>query len=230
MAGTRPLNDEELADLHAALRNTPARDAALVRLMLNLGFRISEMLALNVGDIWHDGAIRPRVRLNRARLKGGTGPWRRSVGSRTVIMNDAAKAALEEFVFSRFGSAGPTDADAHAPLIRSRKGGRLSLWAANRAIARIMAAAGISGQNPGELSSHALRKTFCTSVYRASGKDVMVVRAAMNHRHLTTTQAYLSIDDAAVERAIMALGTLTATVRSSRQEAGFREVAIGAGF
>lgn len=218
MAGTRPLNDGELADLHAALLNAPPRDAALVRLMLNLGFRISEMLALNVGDVWHSGAIRPRVRLNRARLKGGTGPWRRSVASRTVIMNAAARSALEEFLFSRFGSAGPTDADAAGPLFRSRKGGRLSLLAANRAIARIMAAAGISSQNPGELSSHALRKTFCTSVYRASGKDIMVVRAAMNHRHVTTTQAYLFADGEAVERAILAFGVSHACTQNRRQD------------
>ena len=164
MAGTRSLSDGEVAVLHVALRTALPRDAALARLMLNLGFRISEMLALNVSDVWEAGAIRPRVRLNRARLKGGTGPWRRSVASRTVILNDAAKAALEEFLFSGFGSAGPTEADAARPLFLSRRGGRLSLWAANRAIARIMAAAGISGGNPGELSSRALRKTFCTNI------------------------------------------------------------------
>ena len=46
----------------------------------------------------------------------------------------------------------------------------------------------------------------------------MVVRAAMNHRHVTTTQAYLFVDGEAVERAILALGVSDACAPNKQQD------------
>ena len=187
-----------------ALAGAPVRHQALVRLMMNSGFRISEMTALNFGDVWADGKVRPRIRLEPRRLKGGRGPWRRSVESRTVVVNAAAAAALEEYVFALFGSAGPPELA--APLFQSRKGTRLSRWQANRDIHRSIAAAGIERGCRGELGSHVLRKTFCMNIYML-GKDINLTRAVMQHRHIQTTQAYLAVRQDEVEKAVLAIGS-----------------------
>lgn len=204
MPGTRPLTDSEQTAITSALAEFSPRDAALVTVMLQCGYRISEMLALNVCDVWAAGEIRPRVRLSPASLKGGTGKYRRSVTSRTVVLNESATAILRSYLFALFGSAGP--AIPSRPLFVSRKGGRLSRWAANKIIHRVIAAAGIRGQSRGELSSHALRKTFCTNVYNVSGHDINLTRAVMNHKHVTTTQCYLHVRQDDAERAVLAIG------------------------
>lgn len=57
---------------------------------LHTGFRATELLSLNVGDVWHDGKIRTTVTVARRRLKGGRGRRRKAITSRTVPLNDAA--------------------------------------------------------------------------------------------------------------------------------------------
>jgi len=39
-------------------------------------------------------------------------------------------------------------------------------------------------------------------VYRNSGHDIMVVKAALHHADVSTTQIYLDVDESAVEAAI----------------------------
>ncbi len=207
----------------AALENFPPRDQAIVGLMLNLGFRISELLSLALGDVWAGGRIRPRVTVERARLKGGRSCRRRSVTARSVPLNARAAAALERHLFAMFGSAGP--AGLEGPLFPGRWGGRLSRWQANRIVHQVLAAAGIEASGGrGEYGTHSLRKTFCLRVYRASGHDLALVRAAMNHSHIDTTQKYLPVEAGAVERVIMAIGMEQA---GGRHEAGQTDGAAG---
>jgi site-specific recombinase XerD len=56
--------------------------------------------------------------------------------------------------------------------------------------------------NDGRLGTHALRKTWAKNVYRHSGHDIMVVKAALHHADVSTTQIYLDVDESAVEAAI----------------------------
>lgn len=189
----------------AGLEAFPPRDQAIVGLMLHLGFRISELLSLTLGDVWAGGRIRPRVTVARARMKGGRSCRRRSVTGRSVPLNARAVAVLQTYLFARFGSAGP--ADLAAPLFPGRSGGRLSRWQANRIIHQVLAAAGIgTSGGRGEYGTHSLRKTFCLRVYQASGHDLALVRVAMNHTHIGTTQHYLPIAAEAVDKVIMGIG------------------------
>jgi site-specific recombinase XerD len=216
MPGTLALSQEQEAAVRAALDKFPLRDKALGELLLGSGYRVTEALSLTVADVWSAGKVRARVTIRRAHMKGGRSPWRRSVTARSVPLNARVVAALEAFLFSRFGSAGP--ANPVEPLFPSRSGGgRLSRWRVNQMIHQVLEAAGIDSRpGTGQFGTHSLRKTFCKSVYRLSNNDLAITRVAMSHASINTTQAYLPIATEDVDRVVMGLGAeefLTAAVR-----------------
>jgi len=130
MSGRKPLleNDEPL--VIAALKEFSLRDQALIILGLNTGFRITEILSLTVGQVWDAGRVKAQVKVSRAQLKGGRGRHRKTVVSRSVPLNAAVTAVLEQYLFARFGSGA---ADPLAPLFPSRKhGASITRWQANR--------------------------------------------------------------------------------------------------
>ena len=191
----------------SALSDFTLRDQALVVFLLNTGFRITEALAANIGDVADGGKVRSRIRLARGQLKGGRGCWRRSVTGRSVPLNAEVASVLTEYLFQRFGSSGPSDLT--SPLFPSRQGaGRLSRWQANRIVHRVLRASGIGEAPRGEFGTHTLRKVFCRQVFEAAGKDIMITKVAMGHRSIETTQRYLSVDDDAVDRAVLGLAQI----------------------
>jgi integrase/recombinase XerD len=210
MAGTRPLSPEEEEAVLKVLPGFPLRDQCLVTVLSNCGFRITETLSMRLGDVWENGSMRPRIRVQRARMKGGRGPLRRSVAGRSVALNGTVVSALREYFFARFGSAGP--ADLEAPLFPSRKGGRtLTRWQANRIVHSVLAAAGIAAKGArGEFGSHSFRKQFCQKIYAATGHNLNLTRAVMGHASVLTTQRYLTVEAVEIDRAVMAIGQLEA--------------------
>lgn len=216
MPGTRPLSQSEQVAVRDALRAFPVRDRALVVVMMNTGFRISELLSLNVEDVWDDGAVRTRIRVPPAKLKGGRGVHRRSVPARSVVTNPAAVAVMAELVLGRHA------AERKGPLFVSRKHRRLSRWQGNRVVQKVLAAAGLHSSARGELSTHALRKTFCTNVYRHSNNDINLTRAVMQHCHVNTTQAYLEVCQGEADKAVLALATLPRGIATLYIQAGCR--------
>lgn len=67
-------------------------------------------------------------------------------------------------------------------------------------VQRAFARAGIL--DDGRLGTHTLRKTWAKHVYRNSGNDLMILKAALNHSDVSVTQAYLSVDEDDVAAAI----------------------------
>jgi len=190
----------------AALRLFSPRDQALVVVMLHTGFRVSEATGMTLGDVWSAGQIRPRVSVNRARLKGGRSCRKRTVTGRSVPLNAKAAAALERYLFARFGSSGP--ADLAGPLFPGRHpGGRLSRWAACDLVHRVFTAAGIdSSAGTGEFGTHSLRKIFARRVFKLSGNNLLLVRDCLFHTTVSTTGKYVLIDAEEVDRVINRAG------------------------
>jgi site-specific recombinase XerD len=201
MAGRKPIQECEEAGVHAALASFGLRDQALLTMGLNTGFRITELLSLNVGDVWTNSGPKPAVRITRAHLKGGRGRHRKAVSSRTVPLNEAAAGAVTKYLFARFGSG---LVDPETPLFPSRKRGqRLSRWQANRIVHAILAKANLTNQE--SYGTHTLRKTFCRKIYEATGHDINLTRAVMGHASVATTQRYLPIDDQEITAAVLSL-------------------------
>jgi integrase len=202
MAGKRPIFKTDGPKILAALEDFSLRDRALFVTGMNTGFRITELLSLDVGQVWDAGKVKLEVRVARAQLKGGQGPKRRAVKSRVVPLNVAATAALEQYLFARFGS-GP--ADPQAPLfLSSRLAGRLSRWQANRIVHAVIEKAGLG--SPESYGTHTLRKSFCRRIYLATGHDINLTRAVMGHASVSTTQQYLYVADEEVQAAVKAIG------------------------
>lgn len=191
------------------------RDQALIVTGLNTGFRITELLSLNVGQVWDRGAVRPRVTVMPVHLKNGRGRRKKALTSRTVPLNAAASAILEQYLFARFGS-GP--ADPSAPLFPSqRKGMRMSRWRANVIVHLVIQAAGIADHET--YGTNSLRKAFARKVYKNSSHDINLTRAVLGHREISTTQKYLDVDASEVEAAVIGIAETRLSRASPRRRA-----------
>lgn len=197
MAGRRPLAHSEERQLLRVVRELPARDRALVTVQWMTGFRISEILSLTVGSILRNEMIVDKVGVAPRHLKGKRGT------TRWVPVLPELRRALESWIghMRRRWVITPDP-----PLFLSRENNAdgtaraLSRHTARRIIHAVFAQAGIA--NDGRLGTHTFRKTWARNVYRNSGNDIMVLRAALHHSDVSITQKYLETDEVAVEAAI----------------------------
>lgn len=191
------------ARIRLALPQCAPRDRLIVELRFQTGLRISELLGLRVGDVWHGGISLTVLRVSRARLKGGQGVRRRAVKSRTIPLNAQARTALVDY----FAAADPERwANPDAPLFVSRKGGGLRAIDRRQGakiIRKIFLAAGL---DPARVwAGHSLRRRFVRRVFDST-KDINVARTALGHRWVTTTQVSLGLDKEEAHAAILKAG------------------------
>lgn len=197
MAGRRPLSHSEERQLLRVVRELEPRDRALVNAQWMTGFRISEILSLTVGSVLRDETIVDKIGITPRHLKGKRGT------TRWVPVLPELRRALESWIghMRRRWVLTPD-----LPLFLSREANAdgtaraLSRHSARRIIHAAFAQAGIA--NDGRLGTHTLRKTWARNVYRTSGNDIMVLRAALHHSDVSITQKYLEADETAVEAAI----------------------------
>ena len=72
MKGTRPLTNEEIRKVRDAFEGTFAqRNRGLFMLGVSIGGRVSELLALTVGDVWQNDQAVTDFQFDRAIVKGG---------------------------------------------------------------------------------------------------------------------------------------------------------------
>jgi integrase len=188
MPGRKPIRADDESRVLAALATFSLRDQAILTAGMNTGFRATELLSLNVGDVWQDGKIRATVTVARRRLKGGHGRRRKKIASRTVPLNDAVLAVLQKYLFSRYGS-GPVAP--HEPLFPSRFHGlRLTRWRLNLLVKEVVAKAGLGSAE--QYGAHSLRKTFAR--YSVSGITRIMPSAGLCRvsRRLSSTQSIAS--------------------------------------
>jgi integrase len=194
MQGCRALSDQEVDAILKSIGGRYAtRNKAMVVLGLKTGYRISELLSLQVRDVWQHDQVIDRITVTRSHMKGK----RRS---RTVVLHPLARRALAAWLAELSHRTGTLDPEGY--VFKSHKG-------ANRPISRVQAwrilkeayeANGLTGT----LATHSLRKTFAHRVYEASGRDVVCTQRALGHAHIGTTMHYLGIKDEAVDAAILA--------------------------
>lgn len=200
-----PLHPAEEKQLLQAINAWPLRDRSLIELGLRTGFRASELSSLTVGQVWDGHRVADELTVSRRNLKGGRGQRRRAVRSRTVPLGDSPKAILHEYLTSRIRTQGGESIQPSEPLFKSAKTSPRGLapWMINHLVKRACALAGLP-QN-GRYGSHSLRKSFCLRIYKASGNDINLTRAAMGHSDVGITQRYLSVSDDEVRSAILAI-------------------------
>jgi len=149
------------------------RDSALIEVAYGTGARVSELVGLQVGDIWFDdGLVRVIGKGSKERL---VPIGRRALGAAAVYYREVRprldRGRTEGFFF--LNSRG-------TPL------SRVGAWGI---IKRCAARAGIKKK----VSPHTLRHTFATHVLEG-GADLRAVQEMLGHADLSTTQLYTHID------------------------------------
>jgi len=152
------------------------RDHAMFSLLLGTGIRLGSLVALNVDDV---NLTEETVTI---KAKGGR--------EETVFLNARLCKLLARYIK-------PVTATDGAPLFRSRNGGRLGPRQVQLRLKYWLKAAGITKL----LSVHCLRHSFATKLYSLSG-DLRLVQRALGHRHITTTEIYVKVEDKALRKAL----------------------------
>ena len=146
------------------------RDYAILMLFLNCGIRRSELVALNLTDVYED----------RIRVVG------KGNKERIVYFGTACRKALDIYLVER----NKIVLSDNKALFGSRDHNRISVSAVHRLVKKHLLAAGLDAT---QFSAHKLRHTAATMML-SGGVDVKTVQEVLGHENLNTTQIYTHIE------------------------------------
>jgi len=191
MKGARALSKEEVADVKKSFWGKyEARDRALFLTGLYTGARVSELISLNVGDVYQHEKVVKTLELRKAITKGKK--------TRQIPLNIEARETIESLIEWKRKHGENLESD--TPLFISRKkAGRLTRIQAHR----ILQAAYYENQLTGNVTTHSMRKTFATTL--AKNNPLQVVKELLGHSSLAITDKYLSVTEEDLRLAVSGL-------------------------
>ena len=147
------------------------RDYAILMIFLNCGIRRSELVNLNITDIYED-RIRVCGKGNKERI---------------VYMGSSCRSAIDAYLIER----NQIVLSDNRALFGSRDHNRISVSAVHRLVKKHVLEAGL---DTAKLSAHKLRHTAATLMLQ-NGVDVKTVQEVLGHENLNTTQIYTHIEN-----------------------------------
>lgn len=166
------LTMEQSAALLQSISGTnEKRDYAILMLFLNCGIRRSELVGLNISDVYED----------RIRVVG------KGNKERFVYFGTACRKAIDAYMKERSKRV-LTD---NRALFGSRDNNRISVTAVHRLVKKALLQAGLDST---QFSAHKLRHTAATMML-SGGVDVKTVQEVLGHENLNTTQIYTHIEN-----------------------------------
>lgn len=188
----RALNQEEIQQVRWRLASSEdpfsVRDAALFEIGLNCGLRISEALALTVGQVLQHGRVVERLELT---VTKGDKP-------RAVPLNRRARETLQAMICWKQERG--ESLDPGWPLFYSPRGGSLSRALAHNRLKGLYARCGLGGK----VTTMSMRKTFGTLLHDR-GVHIREIQVLLGHASLATTQRYIEVTDANLTSAVAVL-------------------------
>ena len=163
--------DQSSALLKAVSGQNQARDYAILMLFLNCGIRRSELVGLNLTDVYED----------RIRVVG------KGNKERFVYFGSSCRKAIDAYMPIRKKLV-LTD---NRALFGSRNGNRISTDAVHALVKKAFLKAGLDAT---QFSAHKLRHTAATMML-SGGVDVKTVQEVLGHENLNTTQIYTHIEN-----------------------------------
>ena len=163
--------EQSSALLKAVSGQNEIRDYAILMLFLNCGIRRSELVNLNISDVYED----------RIRVVG------KGNKERFVYFGSACRKAIDAYLIERNEEI-LTD---NRALFGSRNGNRISVDAVHRLVKKALLQAGLDST---QFSAHKLRHTAATMML-SGGVDVKTVQEVLGHENLNTTQIYTHIEN-----------------------------------
>jgi len=168
----RYLTLEQSAELlKAASGPNQKRDYAILMIFLNCGIRRSELVGLNLTDVYED----------RLRVIG------KGNKERFVYFGSTCKRAIDDYLPERNKQV----LSDNRALFGSRDSNRISVSAVHRLVKKYLLMAGLDAEN---FSAHKLRHTAATMML-SGGVDVKTVQEVLGHENLNTTQIYTHIEN-----------------------------------
>ena len=163
--------EQSAALLQAVSGVNEKRDYAILMLFLNCGIRRSELVGLNLTDVYED----------RIRVVG------KGNKERFVYFGAACRKAIDAYLPERQKKV-LTD---NRALFGSRNGNRISTDAVHALVKKALLQAGLDAT---QFSAHKLRHTAATMML-SGGVDVKTVQEVLGHENLNTTQIYTHIEN-----------------------------------
>lgn len=157
--------------LQAVSGQNQKRDYAILMLFLNCGIRRSELVGLNLTDVYED-RIRVLGKGNKERFVYFGSACRKAIDAYLTIRN---KQVLSD----------------NRALFGSRDSNRISVTAVHRLVKKALLQAGLDAA---QYSAHKLRHTAATMML-SGGVDVKTVQEVLGHENLNTTQIYTHIEN-----------------------------------
>ena len=187
MKQAKLLTDAEFRRLNAIVNSLryPTRNHTAIALSFYAGLRACEIAALRVGDVFDDfGNVKDTIYLNSDQTKGSD--------SATVLVNTKLKRQL-----AKFAKQYPVHVSTRTvPLLFSAKGGGFTAQTIVNLFKRLYKMAGIDGA-----SSHSGRRQFVTQL-ADRGINARLVQVLARHKHLSTTQRYIDVNESKLRGAI----------------------------
>ena len=162
--------DQSAALLQAVSGQNEKRDYAILMLFLNCGIRRSELVGLNLTDVYED----------RIRVVG------KGNKERFVYFGSACRKAIDAYLEERK----QIELSDNRALFGSRDKNRISVTAVHRLVKKALLQAGLDST---QFSAHKLRHTAATMML-SGGVDVKTVQEVLGHENLNTTQSYTHIE------------------------------------
>lgn len=163
--------EQSAALLQAVSGPNEKRDYAVLMLFLNCGIRRSELVGLNLSDVYED----------RIRVIG------KGNKERFVYFGSACRKAIDAYLEERKKKI----LSDNRALFGSRDNNRISVTAVHRLVKKALLQAGLDST---QFSAHKLRHTAATMML-SGGVDVKTVQEVLGHENLNTTQIYTHIEN-----------------------------------
>jgi len=151
------------------------RDRAILELLYAAGLRLSELVALDIGDL--------DLRQREVRVVG------KGKKERLALFGRSAESALDRYLREGRPALVQRPAEGRA-LFLNRQGGRLSARAVQIMLRRCALKAGLDER----VFPHLLRHTFATHMLDG-GADLRVVQELLGHASVASTQIYTHVSE-----------------------------------
>lgn len=155
------------------------RDYAIITLFLNCGLRLSELVNINLSKLRNDTLT--------VIGKGDK--------ERTIYLNYACKQAIEAYLRVR-PAEGVKDKNA---LFLSKRKQRISRKTVQHIVKKYIKS---SGLDPERYSTHKLRHTAATLMYKHGKVDIRALQEILGHESISTTEIYTHVDNQQLKNAV----------------------------
>jgi len=187
MSKAKTLTQPELRRVldFVATRQHAVRNRAMLLMTHLAGMRVGEVAALLISDVLDtDGKIRNEIRLDAEQTKGSY--------ARVVFVNEKLQKELAKYL-SQYR---PTNQNQKLFYTQKRMKDGFNANTLTQHFHHLYRAVGINGA-----SSHSGRRSFITNL-ASQGVSVRVLMQLAGHRNISTTQAYIDVNDNQMRAAV----------------------------